>query len=185
MVDQAAEGLLSPFLKERRFKAARPYLRKKILDIGCGSGGLAALVKPENYIGVDRDELSLSIARRNFPDHTFMETLPSADQTFDTIVALAIIEHIENRDEFMLELKARLRNTPDAAIILTTPHPSVDWVHTLGAKFGLFSKHGSEEHGDLLNHKHLQVLADNCDLKLSEYHRFLLRANQLAIYKQM
>ena len=44
MADQGAEGWLSPWLRMQRIKAAQPYLSRRVLDFGCGSGALE--VKP-------------------------------------------------------------------------------------------------------------------------------------------
>ena len=41
MADQGAEGLFSPFLRSRRLKAACPYIKGRVLDVGCGTGALA------------------------------------------------------------------------------------------------------------------------------------------------
>ena len=42
MTDQAAEGLLSPMLRNRRIQAVKPFLRGRVLDVGCGNGALTA-----------------------------------------------------------------------------------------------------------------------------------------------
>ena len=68
-------------------------------------------------------------------------------------------------------------------LVLTTPHPSVDMVHTLGARLGIFSRHASEEHQDLLDHAGLVQAAGRGGLSVELYRRFLLGANQLAVLR--
>src|SRR3546814_10302750 len=86
---------------------------------------------------------------------------------------------------FLATLRKYLSGAPSARIIITTPHPSVDWVHHLGAKFGLFSQHADEEHEELLDEQKLRQAGDTAALELISYKRFLWGANQLAIYRRI
>lgn len=184
MADQGNEGLLSPYLRKKRLAAACPFLHGRVLDVGCGSGMLASIVAPENYLGIDIDQQSLKKARLNYPQHQFQSNLPSTRSDFNTIVALAVIEHLSKTTKFLSDLTELLANSSEARIIITTPHPSVDWLHTLGATLGLFSQHASEEHENLLDYNQLTSLAKQCGLHLFQYRRFLLGANQLAVFKR-
>lgn len=186
MADQGAQGLLSPFLRNQRIAAARPYLEGRILDVGCGAGSLAQYVNPQNYIGVDMDAVSLKIARRRFPEHVFYEKLEDnvEEEYFDTVVALAVIEHVPSPTEFLLTLTKYLRADENARIICTTPHPSMDWVHGLGARIGLFSRAANEEHEELLDRTLLMSSAQKAGLTLLTYKRFLMGANQIAVFGQ-
>lgn len=76
------------------------------------------------------------------------------------------------------------RSKKDACIILTTPHPSLHWLHTLGAAFGIFSRRASEEHWYLLDRQALERLAEERGLQVAEYRRFLLGANQLVVLRR-
>ncbi len=180
MADQGAEGLLSPFLRECRIKAISPFLRGRILDIGCGAGSLAALVDPELYFGVDYDEESINIARHRFPRHKFQMEMPKPT-SFDTVVSLAVIEHVPQPDLFLKNLCRYLQPNRQSRIVLTTPHPSLEWVHDVGAKLGLFSAHASEEHEMLLDRSSLQRIAQIADCPILIYRRFLLGANQMVV----
>lgn len=184
MADQGAEGVLSPFLRRLRFKAAKPYLNGRILDVGCGSGALAELVNSALYLGVDVDDVSLNRARNDFPLHRFERTLPALTEKFDTIVSLAVIEHVPDPTVFLKNLSQYLVDSPIARIVITTPHPSVDWVHDMGATIGLFSKHANEEHQELLNRAKLEMAGIEADLILTVYRRFLLGANQIAVFNK-
>lgn len=182
MADQGAEGLLSPYLRKKRIQAAIPYLEQNVLDIGCGSGALAEHIPAENYLGIDIDSLSLKIARQNFPLHNFDSVLPEHSKKFQTIVALAVIEHVKNPVDFLAAIAPYLAAEPSSKIIITTPHPSVAWVHYSGATLGLFSKHANEEHESLMNNAVLKQVGKQAGLSLSHYSRFLFGANQLAIF---
>ena len=183
MADQGTEGLLSPWLREQRFKAARPYVRGRVLDVGCGSGAFARFVGQDDYVGVDRDQLSLERARSAFPRYCFRDRLPEIGDKFDTILSLAVIEHVSSPERFLSELAEFMRDK-NSKIIVTTPHPSVDWVHDAGAAVGLFSKHANEEHEALLDKVSLRKAAQGAGLKLQLYKRFLFGANQLAVFSR-
>ncbi|MEQ9721778.1 class I SAM-dependent methyltransferase [Yersinia alsatica] len=184
MADQGSEGLMSPYLRKKRFEAAESYLNGRVLDFGCGSGVLSAKVSAGNYVGVDRDISSLEYARAQFPQHCFLSDLPDNTEKFDTIISLAVIEHVSDPASFLMMLAGYLNDRQSSRIVITTPHPNVDWVHDLGAKIGLFSKHANDEHEDLLDKNKLQQAGVKAGLSLIEYKRFLYGANQLAIFSR-
>lgn len=182
MADQGAEGLLSPYLRKKRFEVAFPYLKGRVLDFGCGSGALAALVHADQYLGVEIDSVLLQHASSRFPKHRFALELPGSSDKFDTIISLAVIEHVSDPAQFLRTLAAYLNDTPASRIVVTTPHPAVEWIHDAGAAIGLFSKHASEEHEDLLDHTKLEMAGHQAGLRLVSYRRFLFGANQIAVY---
>lgn len=184
MADQGAEGLLSPFLRKQRIKAVLPYLDGTVLDYGCGSGELAQHLRADQYSGIDIDDLSLSLARSKYPKHNFLSTLESKSLTFDTVVSMAVIEHVKDPAVFLGNLNSYLNNSPMSKIVITTPHPAMDWVHDVGSSIGLFSKHANEEHEELLDRKKLMAAASKNNLTMIFYSRFLLGANQVAIFKR-
>ena len=180
MADQGSEGLLSPFLRERRLAAARQHLRGRVLDLGCGGGLLAQWVEPADYLGFDVDPTSLAAARQAFRHHRFTADFPDTER-FDTVVALAVIEHLPEPWRHLAQWRSLLAE--GGRLVLTTPHPSVDMVHTLGARLGIFSRHASEEHQDLLDRAGLVLAAGRGGLSVELYRRFLLGANQLAVLR--
>jgi 2-polyprenyl-3-methyl-5-hydroxy-6-metoxy-1,4-benzoquinol methylase len=184
MTDQGAEGVLSPYLRRKRIQAVAPWLKGRVLDFGCGAGMLATLVDCEKYLGVEIDELSLQQARKQFSKHQFVPALPERVEKFDTVVALAVIEHVSEPAAFLFYIAGFMEVTHLSRLVVTTPHPSVGWVHNLGAKIGIFSKHANEEHEDLLNRSRLELVGNQAGLKLRSYSRFLFGANQIAVYSK-
>jgi len=182
MADQGSEGFFSPYLRKKRLSAVLPKLQGRVLDIGCGIGTLAEFVAPENYLGMDQDESCLEQARSRFPDHCFISEFKEGTEPFDTVVALAVIEHIPDPGSFMKLLAGFLRDDEGARILLTTPHPHFDWVHNLGSRIGLFSRHANEEHEDLLGKEKLETLGHEAGCICVHYKRFLFGANQVAVF---
>jgi 2-polyprenyl-3-methyl-5-hydroxy-6-metoxy-1,4-benzoquinol methylase len=179
MPDQA-DGLLSLWLRKKRFEIVRPYLQGKILDVGCGIGALSELVSPDSYFGIDIDEESLKTARKKYPQYRFMKEYPENTQ-FDTAVLVAVIEHIRNKHAFFKRLKSLLG--PNGQIVVTTPHPSTEKVYSIGSKIGLFSSAANQEHDQLIDYNSLEKIISKTGLFISEYRRFLFGANQLFILK--
>lgn len=182
MADQI-NGLLSPFLRRRRFAAATPHLHGRVLDVGCGIGELAGFVAPDSYLGIDLDRDSIDSARRRHPAHRF-QTIPAfnADppaETFDTIVGLAVIEHVPSPQQWLRDLARRL--APGGRFVLTTPHPHYRWAHEFGARLGVFSRDAAEEHEDFIDRRGMMRAAADSGLRLLTARRFLMGANQLFI----
>jgi 2-polyprenyl-3-methyl-5-hydroxy-6-metoxy-1,4-benzoquinol methylase len=177
-VPDQASGILSPWLRKRRINAVKPYLQGKILDFGCGVGVLAGICGNENYTGVDIDEESVKIAKASYPDLEFTCKLPE-DEQFDVVVMMAIIEHIDDPIELLKKFSALLK--PNGKIVLTTPHPSVEAIHTFGSKIKLFSSNAAEEHENLFDRKSMNNSLEKAGLNLLHYKRFLFGANQLFI----
>jgi 2-polyprenyl-3-methyl-5-hydroxy-6-metoxy-1,4-benzoquinol methylase len=176
MVDQGSEGWLSPWLRRARMQSVQPYLQGRVLDFGCGSGELTRFCSPDQYYGVDADVDILAVASQKFPSYQFGRDF--LDQgAFDTIVLLAVIEHLTGPVSWLAQFKGILN--PFGQLLLTTPHPRVDGIHTLGAKLGLFSAHANEEHEELFDKQKMAALAEVAGLKLLAYKPFLFGANQL------
>lgn len=184
MADQGEEGLLSPYLRSVRIDKVVPYIKGRVLDVGCGSGRLAFHVSEENYVGFDIDQDSLRTARTMFPNYRFISELTDDIGYFDTIVALAVIEHISNPALFLSNIASFLTNKSWSRIILTTPHPFISSLHEIGARIGLFSRHAGEEHEELLDRSKLELVGKYANLNLCIYGRFLFKANQIAIYSK-
>ncbi len=184
MGDQGSEGLLSPFLRAQRIKAALPFIHGRVLDVGCGAGALAGYVAAERYLGIDVDTASIVMAREQHVGHCFASSMPPPMPAFDTVVALAVIEHTVDAVAFLGSLADRLSSSPMSRIILTTPHPGIARFHRVGATIGLFSREATEEHQGLLDRTSLDVLAERCGLRLFLYRPFLLGTNQLACFSR-
>ncbi len=181
MSDQGTQGLLSPFLRNRRLAAAKPFLKGRVFDYGCGSGALASLVSSDHYTGFDTDPVSIKLARGLHPQHDFLDAAP-AQGAYDCVVSLAVIEHLPDPKGFLSQL-ARLAND-NGRIVISTPNPVFDFAHDLGSKIGLFSHDASEEHVSLLNRKELFALASELKLHVVCYKRFLMGANQLLVLQR-
>lgn len=179
MGDQGRGGLLSPWLRRRRFAAASPHIRGRVLDVGCGVGALLdALGLEGRYVGVDRDREARALAEARHPGQPFLDSLP-AEGPFDTVVALALLEHLEDP---VGDLRAwRPLLAPGGRVVLTTPTALADRVHGVGAALGLFSREAHAEHQTLFDGPSLRAAAAEAGLCVALERRFLLGLNQLFV----
>ena len=183
MADQLT-GLLSPFLRSRRITAVGQFLGQgPLLDIGCGTGALARNVHSTRYLGVDQDEESITIAKKLFPAHRFLTLTDFAqsqnENQFERIVGLAVIEHVEDPQEWLAWLRTLLK--PGGQVVLTTPHPSVRQLHEIGGRIGLFSREGAKEHRELINRDRMIQLAETSGFRIQYFRTFLSGCNQLFV----
>ena len=180
MVAQSEEGILSPFLAKKRMSKVLPFLNGSVLDYGCGVGNLAEVVD-KDYVGFDIDNASLTIARKRYPNKKFISELHS-EQKYDTIIMLAVIEHLDNPLD---ELKILIKNhtNRDFRIVITTPNKYFDKIHHFGARLKLFSSHASDEHNIMFAKNDLFQLAKDLELKILHYEKFLFFANQILVIK--
>lgn len=149
-----------------------------MLDFGCGVGALANFVPTDRYLGTDHDQESLNLSRAAHPDHQFC--VPSAvDGTFDTVVALAVLEHAADPVAFVARLAEHV--APDGTLVLTTPNPAFERVHQLAVRFRLASREADEDHEEMLDLPATTALVTNAGLTVSIARRFLAGMNQLVV----
>jgi 2-polyprenyl-3-methyl-5-hydroxy-6-metoxy-1,4-benzoquinol methylase len=173
-------GVLSPFLRRRRMAAVQHLLVGRVLDVGCAEGHLAQFKKPDDYVGVDLEEGILAEARRKWPAPIFLGVDDlGADERFDTVVALAVIEHVSDPESWLRRWCEHLR--PGGRVVLTTPHARWEPLHGLAAKVALTSDEAHEEHETTFDEESFTKLIDEVGLTLSSYERFLGGMNQLVI----
>jgi 2-polyprenyl-3-methyl-5-hydroxy-6-metoxy-1,4-benzoquinol methylase len=159
----------------------RPWLRGNVLDVGAGGGALAEWVPPERYAGVEPDTSARSLATTRHPRHRFEARVP-VGELFDTIVALAVIEHVPNPSGFLADLGAHLEL--GGRLVLTTPHPAGRWLHECAAYVGLASRHAAREHRDFLDRAALLKAARAAGLELCVYKRLLSGLGQLVVLER-
>lgn len=113
----------------RAMKQIRRYLKPKagarFIDFGCNIGTAveaAHRLGLEAY-GVDIDEESVGIARKEYPAGQYhagpVETLPEDWKNFDCAFMIEVIEHLPDPHAYFEAMRTRLR--PGALLYLTTP----------------------------------------------------------------
>lgn len=107
----------------------------KILDVGCGEGIVANFLtnkpslKPNQIVGIDIEPNRLRIARGINPKVQFFQgsiyNLPFQNNSFDLVLALEVLEHLEFPEKAIGELNRISKNW----VIISVPN---DWMFRLG-----------------------------------------------------
>jgi len=184
-------GVLSPWVAGMRAKKVARHIppKSKVLDVGCGAGLLIQYLPATcSYVGVDQDVAAIEANRRLFPRVAFQvfdivtATYPFQEQSFDTIVMAAVIEHIHDPLHVMKEMFRILK--PGGRLIMTTPSPVGGRVHTVMAFLGLLSRQAAEEHKGFYDFASIKNLIHPFGFILECYLPFQFRMNQLFIVKK-
>jgi 2-polyprenyl-3-methyl-5-hydroxy-6-metoxy-1,4-benzoquinol methylase len=96
--------------------------RSRILDVGAGQGYLSRRLKD---LGYDVEACDFRADDFRCPDIPFLKAdlnaaIPAGDDTYDCVVSVEVIEHIENHFRFIRELVRVTR--PGGLIVITTPN---------------------------------------------------------------
>jgi SAM-dependent methyltransferase len=133
--------------------------KSEILEIGCGTGGNIALLQNYgNVICVEVDKIAAELARsRNLApvlEGKLPKDLPELNRSFDLIVLLDVLEHVEE-DEASLRVLASMVD-PKGKIVITVPAFNFLW-----------SQHDSEnQHYRRYHHSDLVKMARSCGLNI-------------------
>lgn len=113
-----------------RYGFAREFVRgKKVLDLACGEGyGTTMLAKEaDEVIGIDIDAATIKHASRRyvkgnlrFIRSSITQLVIEGKKIFDVIVSFEALEHIEEHDKAMAEVKRLLKD--DGIFIISTPN---------------------------------------------------------------
>lgn len=115
------------------FRAVTEALRKagvasgRVLDVGCGWGGMLKVLGEEHYaaLGVDYESASLEYCRgQSLPVEAMdLDRLTREDQKFDAVVLVTVFEHLVDHRE-RLSRVARLLQ-PSGVLVVLIPTASV------------------------------------------------------------
>jgi len=181
-------GLLSPILQKMRIINAKPYFSgNRFLDIGSSLGEIIKyLPLNSEYVGIEGNKIYYGNAKKLYPDKQFINLyldrknvkyLP-VNGKFDTIIMLAILEHVDHPADILSSLKKFLSDK--GVIIVSTPNKTGNAILNLGSKIGLFMNE-MDEHRELFTKKRLFDMAQKSGYKVVHYHSFELGMNHLMV----
>src|SRR5579864_2911777 len=155
--DQAAQQALLPLTVQNayrsRYRAMRPGWRSsgdqlealvratatpdsRVLDLGCGRGGVVELIWREVKLAAGLDPDSPSLAEHRAPGMPVVrgvgQRLPFGDGSFDLVVCVWVLEHLEDPAATLREVRRVLR--PGGHFLFLTPNlrNPLMWLNRLG-----------------------------------------------------
>jgi len=127
----------------------------KVLDLGCSNGqrSIKAAKKCKQLIGLDYDKKQLQIARNSindlglknitFKQYNLEKKLPFKNKKFDKALCLDVLEHINNRDQLLKEIKRVLK--PNGLTFISIPNIDTSWKR-LQQKVGIKNAYADPDH---------------------------------------
>ena len=116
---------------------------QSVLDAGCGEGHVVGFLARQNpswrLTGMDLDKEAIAYAQATFGDQATFRTgslykLPFSDNSFDTVVCSEVLEHLEDTDRAISELKRVTRRH----VLITVPRePYFKLLNDLGRSLGI------------------------------------------------
>ena len=113
-----------------RYLLAKPYVKgKRVLDAACGEGYGSRLMKDwgaSEVIGIDISEEGIEKAKKLFSEDNLhflvhaVEMLPFSNDSFDLVISLETIEHLDKPEAFLKEITRVLK--PGGTVIMSCPN---------------------------------------------------------------
>lgn len=180
-------GILSSLLQKIRINKALPYIRSnRVLDVGCSIGEILRYLPNDiDYIGIEGNPTYFKNAQARNPNHTFINLYldghNSADLDIperDTIIMLAILEHLNQPIETLINLRRYL--SKEGNIVITTPSNFGELFLKIGSKFRIFSSE-IDEHKNHFSKKELISICKEAGAKIVYYSTFEFGMNHLIV----
>jgi len=141
----------------------------RALDLGCGVGHILRIL-PSGFevFGVDYSTESLALAQSHLPDKTRLlntsaYALPFRNRSFDLIICLEVLEHLDDDDRAVAEIARILR--PNGHLI--TSVPGSYYFPEYRELMGHFRHYTPDSFSSLLERHHLRITEF-----LNSYRRF-------------
>lgn len=157
----------------KAYIAAKPFVKGKLLEIGCGEGRGVEILMPlvSEYLGLDKIQEVIDSLQKKYPQAEFRQAVippfsTIKDNSFDSIVSFQVIEHIKNDRLFLEEIHRVLK--PGGIAIISTPNIR----HTLSRNPWHIREYTSRQLEDLCKSvfKNVKPMGIGGNSKVWDYH---------------
>lgn len=121
-------------LVQQEIKNSQINLQDKIvLDVGCGTGAMMEEMQKfgGNVFGIDGSDESITFTQKrglkNIQKVNLEQPLPLKDSSYDYLICLDVLEHIENDHQLVAEFYRILK--PGGKLLLTVPAYQFMWTY--------------------------------------------------------
>jgi 2-polyprenyl-3-methyl-5-hydroxy-6-metoxy-1,4-benzoquinol methylase len=127
---------------------------KRVLDAGCGPGlhSQELVERDADVVALDGSPAMVELARKRLGSsarvvHAHLtEPLPFAAAEFDLIVCALVLHHLDDREACLREFFRMVR--PAGGVVLSTQHPTTDWLRKGGSYFETKEEEDTWHRGD-------------------------------------
>jgi SAM-dependent methyltransferase len=123
---------------EKELAPVTPYLTGRVLNAGCGDRDISGWLKSCHASEVENCDIQTSIPGAMLCDLT---QIPRPDQSYDSILCNAVLEHVPHPEEVMLELRRLLKSDGHIAISV----PFLQPFHPTPFDFRRYTREGIEQ----------------------------------------
>jgi 2-polyprenyl-3-methyl-5-hydroxy-6-metoxy-1,4-benzoquinol methylase len=184
-------GIISPLLQKIRINQAKRFMKgNSFLDVGSSLGEIIRILpKKAIYVGIEGNKDFFINAKNKNPNHKFINLYLNKNnvknlkikEKFDTIFALAVVEHMNDPEQIISGLKKYLK--PEGRIIITTPSKWSELILNLGSKLGIFMEEMGE-HKKQFTKEEIIKLGISAGYSIEHYKSFELGMNHLLVLKK-
>jgi len=135
---------------EDELKPVSRYLKGRVLNAGCGERDISILLKSWGAYHIDNCDIQSSIPNAIICE---LSAIPQPDQTYDSILCNAVLEHVEDPEASMLEFNRLLKDQG----YLVVSVPFLQPFHPTPMDFRRYTITGLEQLGKLTGFKLLTL----------------------------
>lgn len=177
------EALFEPLLRQMRLRKVLPTVARhkdcRLLDIGCGwKARLLYEVEPyvREGVGIDFKAPAIDHPKLRTLAMTLETRLPFADQSFDVVTLLAVLEHLAYPRAMLEEISRVLR--PGGEVVVTVPSKAARPVlEFLAYRLRLVSEAEIRDHKAYYDRRSLQEIFEGTGLRIDRHAYFQLGMN--------
>lgn len=139
VANSTPKNILVQWIVQRELaRAAKHFLRGRVVDIGCGTKPYRGLLNPyiTEHIGIDHHASLHSKENVDLPGTAY--AIPSPDDSFDAALCTAVLEHLEEPERALRECYRVLK--PGAYAVYSVPF--IWHLHEEPRDYYRFSKYG-------------------------------------------
>lgn len=165
-------------LEAMRTQAVLPFIKGRMLDIGCGMNRLVAAYG--NGVGIDiHDWGSVDYVVEN------SAKLPFDTTSFDTVTIIAALNHIPNREDVLTECRRLLKSEGRLIVTMITPKISKVW-HFLRAPWDADQHERGMTEGEVFGFTSDQLVGLVCSQGFTLLFRksFMFWLNSIYVFKK-
>lgn len=186
-------NILDKFIAKIRYIQVNKYIKENgyIVDIGCGQEGSFLLSHKDKIAqgyGLDHKIVNHNVGNISFINNQDNRQLPILKNSIDVVFLNAVLEHLQNPKDVLLEALALLK--PDGIIVMTTPTPLAKPIlEFMAYNLHIINEAEIREHVHYYSRKDIESLVSDLNkvypVKLINYEKFEIGLNSLIVIERM